>query len=107
MAYQPIKIYVGRTNVIAVKFDGDISGETMVSEIRKGRSINSELIATFVPSLQTDGTDGILLLTLDDSVTATIEHTSGWMDVKKILGGEPRNAFDGSIPVVFEGVVTA
>lgn len=105
--YNPVVVKVGRTNVIGVSFEGDISGEVWASEIRKGRSISSELIATWDVAFATDGTDGNLVLTLDDAVTAAIQHTTGWMDVKRVANGEPFSAFVEPIPVIFEGVVTA
>lgn len=105
--YKPIYIRVGRHNTVAVRFDGDISTEVLTSEIRKEKSKTSELIATFTPSFATDGTDGILLLTLDQTASDGITFTNGWMDIKKIEDGKSTSAFQHPVPVIFEGVVTA
>lgn len=106
--HKPIVVYKGRTNVVALNLiDLDVSGETFVSEIRATPDRESTLIATWGVSFVNDGTDGKLLLTLDNSVTGPIEHSNGYMDVKRVSGGEPLPLFDEVLQVVFKETVTA
>jgi len=101
----PIVVYKDRTNVVTVGLGYDASLDTFTSEIRTGESTESTLIATWVVSFLTDGTDGELILTLDDVVTAEIPNTNGFMDIKRMSGGEPYSATP-VMPVVFKGTVT-
>lgn len=103
----PVVVRVGRHNTIGVSLGRDVSQLNPTSEIRKAKSTTSQLIATWTVNFATDGTDGDLVLTLDDAITAAIIHSSGWMDIKLIENGEPVSAFKEPIQVVFEGVVTA
>ena len=101
-----ITVYKGRTNTIPVSAGIDLSGDTIVSEIRSKRDVGSDLIATWSVSFLNDGTDGELILTLDDSVTEDITHSVGYMDIKRVTVGEPRNLFDEIIEVLFKTTVT-
>jgi hypothetical protein len=58
-------------------------------------------------TFDSDGTDGKLILTLDDSDTNAITASSGYMDLKRVSGGEPIPVFDKPLEVVFRGSVTA
>lgn len=98
-----IVVYKHRTNVIAVSVGIDVSDDTVTSEIR---TPSGTLIATWNVTFDGDGTDGELVLTLDDSVTGAIAYPSGLMDLKRISVGEPINIFDKSIEVEFREVVT-
>lgn len=102
-----LTIQRGRTIVVPVSLGYDISADTFTSEIRTGRDISTHLIATWEVTFATDGTDGELLLTLDDAVTSEIPYTVGYMDIKRVTGGEPVTVFDDPLQVSFEGVVTA
>jgi hypothetical protein len=104
---QALNVHKGRTEVVPVSLGYDVSGDTITSEIRVGQSSSSDLIATWVVSFATDGTDGELILTLDDSVTSAIEESQGFMDIKRVTGGEPVNVFDEPLTVLFVGTVTA
>lgn len=103
---QELVVQKGRTVVVPVSLGYDVSGDTITSKIRKGRHSESDLIASWTVTFTTDGTDGELTLTLDDSVTATIEETSGFMDMKRLTGGEPVSVFDEPLPVKIVDVVT-
>lgn len=87
----------GRTKVVTVSIGEDVSEETITSQIRVGKSKDSDLIAEWVVTLDTDGTDGEVILTLDNTITAAIEEKKGYMDIKRIVDGEPVSAFDGFI----------
>lgn len=102
-----LHIYKGRTNVIQVDLGQDVSEDTFVSEIRADRDSASSLIATWDVAFVTDGTDGLLTLTLDDSITSAIVASSGWTDIKRTSGGEPLPVFAEPVRVVFKDVVTA
>jgi len=102
----PIVVRKGRTTVIQVALGFDVSSDTFTSEIRTDESPESDLLATWVVTFSTDGTDGELILTLDDSETTEIDRINGVMDLKRVSGGEPLDVF-GAVPVTFKEGVTA
>jgi hypothetical protein len=101
-----VVVHKGRTNVLRVKLGMNVSADTFTSEIRSEPSSDSPLIATWVVSFVTNGADGELLLKLDDLVTAQIKANSGYMDLKRVTGGEPVPVFDRPLEVTFRGTVT-
>lgn len=102
-----VSVYRGRTVVLPVSLSYSVAGDTLTSQIRVARNPTAELIATWAVSFKTDGTDGEIILTLDDTVTAQITHTIGYMDIKRITDGEPVPVFDEPIQVTFKDSVTA
>lgn len=102
-----ITVQKGRTKTLSIGVGFDASQDEFVSEIRAEKNRESEHLATWVVSWLTDGTDGELILTLDDSVTSEITKDSGWMDIKRVSGGEPIAVFDEPFEVIFEEPVTA
>lgn len=102
-----VVVYKNRTNRLTVNLGIDVSGDTLTSQIRVDEDHESELIATWVVTFATDGTDGVLLLTLDDTITADISVDTGFMDIKRVSGGEPLAVFDKPLEVSFQGTVTA
>ncbi len=99
-------VYKGRTVILPVSLGVDISQDIITSEIRVGKSQSSALIATWIVSFATDGVDGKLILTLDDSVTTAITKSTGYMDLKRITGGEPLSVFDEPLEVLFKDSIT-
>lgn len=102
-----LTVYTDRTAIVPVSLGMDVSGDTITSQIRVGKDFRSDLIAEWDVAFLTDGTDGELILTLDDSVTATITNDLGYMDLKRITGGEPVPVFDKPLEVLFKNSVTA
>jgi len=100
-------VHKNRTNVITVSMGIDVSADTITSEIRSEPDIESPLIATWDVSYKTNGADGELILTLDDLETSQIRANSGYMDLKRIVNGEPFSVFDMALEVSFRGSVTA
>lgn len=97
-------VYKNRTTVITVSLGIDVSGDTITSEIRTESGV---LIATWSVAFDSDGTNGELILTLDNTITGTISYSSGLMDIKRLSGGEPLAVFDNPIEVEFRSTVTA
>lgn len=100
-----IKIHRNRTNTIQVALGIDVSTDEVTSQIRTQPDHTSELIATFNVAFATDGTDGELILTLDDAVTG-ITVDGGYMDILRVSGGEPLPVLDKPLEVIFQGTVT-
>lgn len=100
-------VFKNRTNILSVNIGIDVSSETITSQIREGKTSTSPLIATWDVSYLTDGTDGKLVFTLDDSATSLITQKFGYMDVKRVSNGEPLPVFLNPVKVVFRDVVTA
>lgn len=101
-----IIVHKDRTTVITVSLGMDVSDDTITSEIRVGRNSETELIAEWTVEFDTDGADGELVLTIDDSVAADIDKKKGYMDMKRISGGEPLPVFDYPLEVVFKESIT-
>lgn len=99
-------VHKGRTNILPVSLGFDVSNDVITSEIRADKNTTSELLATWIVSFETDGVDGELILTLDDSVTSEIEKSVGYMDLKRLTAGEPVPVFDEPLEVLFKNVVT-
>lgn len=101
-----VVVHKNRTNVLQVSLGLDVSADVLTSEIRTKANMESTLVATWDVSFATDGTDGNLLLTLDDSELLAITVKSGYMDIKRITGGEPLAVFDKPVKVLFRDTVT-
>jgi hypothetical protein len=102
-----IVVHKGRTNVITIGLGIDVSGETFTSQVRTQPDQAAPLIMTWSVTFLTDGDDGELVLTVDNSITAGITANSGFMDLKRVSGGEPIPVFDRPLEVIFRGSVTA
>lgn len=100
-------VYKGRTNVLAVSLGINVQADTITSQIRSEPDQGSDLIATWTVTNKTNGSDGEIILTLDDAVTKLITANSGYMDLKRVTGGQPVSIFDQPLEVDFRGTVTA
>lgn len=99
-------IQKNRTNVVGVSIGVDVSQDTFVSEIRTSDTSASPLIASWTVSFLTNGVDGELVLTLDNSLLDEINYKSGYMDIKRVTAGEPVSVFDAPLLVLFRETVT-
>jgi hypothetical protein len=99
-------VHKGRTNTIVVNLGIDVEDDIITSEIRSEPMVESPLIATWSVTKPNGGADGLLHLSLDDAVTSLITANSGYMDLKRIVSGEPVPVFDHPLEVVFRGTVT-
>ena len=97
-------VHKDRTNIVTVSLGFDVSGETITSEIRTESGV---LIATWGVAFDGDGTNGELILTLDNSITSAVTYPSGLMDLKRISNGEPLPIFDMPLEVEFRETITA
>lgn len=102
-----IVVHKGRTKTLPVSLGYDVSNDVISSEIRAEKDRASTLIATWTVSFLTDGTDGELILRLDDSITGAVTKETGYMDLKRVSGGEPIPVFDEVLEVLFKDTVTA
>lgn len=99
-------IHKGRTNTIPVHLGFDLTGSVITSEIRVDPSSDSDLICTWTVTVP-DVVAGDLLLTLDNSDLAPVTAKTGYMDLKRVSGGEPLPVFDRPLKVEFRDTVTA
>jgi hypothetical protein len=102
-----IFVYKNRTNIITVSLGMNVQNDTFSSQIRTEKNSTSTLLATWTVSFVTDGTDGMLKLTLDNSQLTSITRANGFMDIKRTTSGEPVPVFDDPIEVIFREVVTS
>lgn len=102
-----IVVHKGRTNIVTLDLGIDTSTDVITSEIRTKPEQSATLIATWVVTELTDGTDGKYVLRLDNTFSSQITVASGWMDIKRVSGGEPLSVFDEPLQVEFKGTVTA
>jgi hypothetical protein len=103
---EKIVVHKGRTCTVPVSLGIDVSADTFTSEIRTEADQEAPLIMTWTVTKPGGGTDGELLLTVDDSVTVGIKENSGFMDIKRVSGGQPIPLFDRPVEVEFRGTVT-
>ena len=101
----PVVVHKGRTNIITVNLGIDVTGDTFESEIRTEPEVTSTLIAPWVVTV-VDAAEGILQLEMDDLVSGQVTVSSGYMDIKRVTGGEPVPVFDEVLDVSFRGVTT-
>ncbi len=101
-----VSVHKGRTVILPVSVGFDVSQDTITSDIRVDKDSSSELIASWVVSFETDGVDGELILKLDNSATSLITKSIGYMDLKRITGGEPVPVFDEPVEVLFKDSIT-
>lgn len=100
-------VHKGRSNTLPVALGIDVSADTITSQIRSEPDQSAPLLATWLVSFVTDGTDGELLLYLDDTFSAQVAVSRGYMDIKRVTGGEPVPVFEEPLEVIFKGSVTA
>lgn len=101
----PVVVHKGRTNIISVNLGIDVTGDTFSSEIRSEPDVDSQLLATWVVTVE-DASTGELKLVLDDLFSGQVTVSSGYMDIKRVTGGEPVAVFDEPLEVSFRGVTT-
>ena len=99
-------VYKGRDNTVRIQLGFDVSGDVITSEIRSEPSQAATLIATWTVSFGSDGSDGKLLLTLDELTTSQITAKVGFMDLKRSSGGYNYAVFDKPLEVIFREAVT-
>lgn len=103
---QQIVVQRGRTIVVPVSMGFNISEDVFTSQIRTEINPESTLIAEWAVTFDTDGTDGELVLTLTDDITAAIVQSVGYMDLKRVSGGTSLPVLADPLEVYFEDVVT-
>lgn len=103
---EQVEIQKGRTVILPISLGFDVSQDTFSSEIRVGKTSTSDLIAQWGIVFLTDGTDGELVAILDDAITSEITHSVGYMDLKRVSGGEPLGVFDEPLEVIIKDTVT-
>ena len=101
-----IKVYRGRDAVLPIDTGIDLSGDAVTSQIRTKPNQEGALLATWTVNFETDGSDGKLILSMSDTVTAQISADGGWMDLKRVGGGSTLPIFDEPVPVIIIGSVT-
>ena len=104
-----VTVHKRRTNVLQVSLGIDISADILTSVIREQDNADSAQIAEWTVTMATDGSDGELVLTLDDTDASTAEvlaASKGYMDLKRVSGGEPISVFEDVVLVRFKDVVT-
>jgi hypothetical protein len=101
-----VVVHKGRDNELIVDLQEDVSTDTFESQIRSEPDQTGALIATWNVNFVTDGTDGLLSLTLTDVATAQIAAKGGYMDIKRTSGTEILPVWDEPMEVIFRGTVT-
>lgn len=91
---QKIEVPRGRTVVLDISLGFNVSGSEFLSQIRASKDPAAAVIATWDVSFETDGTNGNLVATMDDSVTSAIVENTGWMTLVKVNGSKHVPVFD-------------
>lgn len=101
-----ITVRRGRTFYLPVEFGFDVSQDTFTSDIREDENSTSTLIAQWVVSFVTDGTDGEVMFKLPSTATTNVTQRKGFMDIKRMSGGEPLDVLEEPLEVYFDDPVT-
>ena len=101
-----VVVQKGRTTKLEVQLGYSAATDTFTSEIRTEADQSAPLIAAWTITKPNGGTDGLLLLTLDDTISGQITQSRGYMDLKRVSGGEPLAVFDRPVEVLIRGTVT-
>ena len=99
-------IHRNRTNVVPLGLGFDVSGDTITSQIRLNPGDTGDPLCEWTVTFATDGTNGELILTLTSEDLNEVTANYGYMDLKRVSGGEPLSVFLEPLKVAFKGVVT-
>ena len=99
-------VHRNRTNIVPLGLGFDVSGDTITSQIRVEPGEADPPLAEWTVTFATDGTDGEIVLTLLEEDVSAIDVNYGYMDLKRVSGGEPLSVFLEPLKVHFQGVVT-
>ena len=98
-----IILYKNRTNRFKVNLGIDVSTDTFTCQVREKALVTAPLIAT--ATSETTGVDGVLYVLFDDATLSAVTAKSGYLDLKRMSGGEPLPVF-APVKVKFQEVVT-
>ena len=102
-----LTIYKNRTNRVLFKSGVDAPEDEWYSEIRVGKTQDSDLIVAWTFEPVDGGDPGDFLISIDDSLLQDVSHSRGYMDIKRISAGEPLPVLKDIIIVKFKDTVTA
>lgn len=101
-------VHRGRYQIKRVDLNYDISGFSIgdfVSQIRATPEFDSALLMEWDVSFDNGtGSDGILRLEADDTITGAVTADSGFWDIMRVDGGQKTSIFDEAIAVEFRGM---
>lgn len=103
---QQITVFKNRMTKVPIDLPYDVAADTFASQIRAEKNHTSELLAEWSVTFATDGHDGKLVLTLTADDTKNITASGGFMDIKRVTGGDSVPVFDESLEVYFEETIT-
>lgn len=100
-----VVVHKGRVNRIQINMGYDVSDDVFTSQIRSHPDVEATLLGTWTVTFDTDGTDGVLILRLDDTLR-NIDVDKGYMDLKRVSGSESLPVFDKPLTVAIRETVT-
>jgi hypothetical protein len=100
-------IHRNRTNRVPLGLGYDVSGDTITSHIKATVDPAAPPLCEWDVIFLTDGTDGELVLILEEASLSAVTQRYGFMDLKRTSGGEDFSVFLEPLKVKFQGVVTA
>lgn len=99
-------VHRNRTNRVPLSLGYSVAGDTITSQIRTEPGATGAPLATWAVTFVTDGSDGEIVLTLLAAQVSAIAENYGYMDLKRVSGGQPLSVFLEPLRVHFQGVVT-
>ena len=99
-------VHRNRTNRVPLGLGYSVAGDTITSQIRTEPGAVGAPLATWTVTFVTDGSDGEIVLTLLSSQVSAITQNYGYMDLKRVSGGQPLSVVLEPLRVHFQGVVT-
>lgn len=100
---QKIEVERGKTIILMVSLGFNVSESEFLCQMRQSESPESSLLATWAISFDTDGKDGELLATLDNSISSSIAMSTAWLFLDKVSESPPLPVFPEPLEVMIFG----
>jgi len=101
-----IVVHRGRAKTITFETNEDLTDYTVTSHIRSGPSSAWGIIGTWTVEKDSDGSDGLLILSMTSEQTQVITQGHGYMDLKKELDGQSFSVITYPLEVKFVDIIT-
>lgn len=101
-----ITVHKHRATVISFGFGIDLSQDTLTSQIRDSKNSTGNDLGFWDIQPLTDGTDGRYVFTFSPEKATLVTVDKGYMDVKRVSGGQPLTLMNRILTVEFKDVIT-
>lgn len=97
---QKVEVERGKTVVVGISIGFNVSLFEFLCEMRESEDPASAIITTWDMSFETDGKDGELLASLDDSITSVLVLGAAWLHLYRVSGSTHLPVFGEPVEVI-------